>query len=161
MEGFDAAAFGVSPAEALLIDPQQRLMLEGAGEVLAALGAGAAAAADAGPLAGGDVAVVAAQSFWDYAQQTDRALPGVGEAYKATGRCFSVAAGRISFCFGLRGAPGGWGGPAEGTGLRVGGRWLQPATRRRPADVPPCSPPPPPARLQAPPSPWTLLAAAA
>lgn len=27
--------------------------------------------------AGGDAAVVAAQSFWDYAQQTDRALPGV------------------------------------------------------------------------------------
>jgi hypothetical protein len=48
-------------------------------------------------------AVVAAQSFWDYAQRTDAAVPGVGEAYKATGRCFSVAAGRISFCFGLRG----------------------------------------------------------
>ena len=29
--------------------------------------------------------------------------PQVGEAYKATGRCFSVAAGRISFCYGLRG----------------------------------------------------------
>lgn len=28
----------------------------------------------------------------------------VGEAYKATGRCFSVAAGRISFCYGLKGA---------------------------------------------------------
>ena len=27
----------------------------------------------------------------------------VGEAYKATGRCFSVAAGRISFCYGLKG----------------------------------------------------------
>lgn len=88
-----------------------------------------------------DMAVVAALSFWDYAQQTDRALPGVsmhlpsrlleltrafrlpsvllgqvilrtifsqvrlqvGEAYKATGRCFSVAAGRISFCHGLKG----------------------------------------------------------
>ena len=82
---------------------------------------------------GSDTAVVAAQSFWDYAQNTDRALPGVGlncnacasapwmrsercqtvmytlwnlqigEAYKATGRCFSVAAGRISFSYGLKG----------------------------------------------------------
>lgn len=33
-------------------------------------------------------------------------LRQVGEAYKATGRCFSVAAGRISFCYGLKGAPG-------------------------------------------------------
>ena len=30
-------------------------------------------------------AVLAALSFWDYAPQADRALPGVGEAYKATG----------------------------------------------------------------------------
>lgn len=47
--------------------------------------------------------MLAALSFWDYAQQTDRAIPGVGEAYKATGRCFSVAAGRISFSYGLKG----------------------------------------------------------
>lgn len=30
----------------------------------------------------------------------------VGETYKATGRCFSVAAGRISFCYGLKGGCG-------------------------------------------------------
>ena len=28
VEQFDAAAFGISPAEALVLDPQQRLMLE-------------------------------------------------------------------------------------------------------------------------------------
>lgn len=115
MEAFDAAAFGISPSEAQLVDPQQRLMLEGAGEVLAAYAAARSASSsgstgglgEGGP-AGGleESAVVAAQSFWDYAQQTDRALPGVGEAYKATGRCFSVAAGRVSFCYGLKGAPG-------------------------------------------------------
>ena len=49
--------------------------------------------------------MLAALSFWDYAQQTDRAIPRVGEAYKATGRCFSVAAGRISFSYGLKGEP--------------------------------------------------------
>ena len=27
----------------------------------------------------------------------------IGDAYKATGRCFSVAAGRISFSYGLKG----------------------------------------------------------
>lgn len=103
-----------------------------------------------------DAAVLACQSFWDYAQQTDRALPGVrrpaallgmhvgnatgralalrsgrvhagprlcssrrmpsallhpglqvGETFKATGRCISVAAGRVSFCYGLKGAQGG------------------------------------------------------
>ena len=31
---FDAAALGVSPAEALLMDPQQRLLLEAVGELL-------------------------------------------------------------------------------------------------------------------------------
>lgn len=48
------------------------------------------------------MAVIAALSFWDYSQRIDAALPGVGEAYKATGRCISVAAGRISFCYGLK-----------------------------------------------------------
>jgi 3-oxoacyl-(acyl-carrier-protein) synthase/acyl carrier protein len=48
-------------------------------------------------------AVLAALSFWDYAPRADRALGAAGEAYKATGRCFSVAAGRISFCHGLKG----------------------------------------------------------
>ncbi|KAL4457259.1 hypothetical protein ABPG75_012124 [Micractinium tetrahymenae] len=94
VEGFDAGAFSISPSEALLVDPQQRMMLEDAREVLAAWPSGADSEG---------AAVLACQSFWDYAQQTDRALPGVGEAYKATGRCFSVAAGRISFCYGLKG----------------------------------------------------------
>jgi acyl transferase domain-containing protein len=28
VEAFDAASFGIAPSEALLIDPQQRMMLE-------------------------------------------------------------------------------------------------------------------------------------
>ena len=50
--------------------------------------------------AGDQTAVVAALSFWDYSLLYDGTA---GEAYKATGRCFSVAAGRISYVYGLRG----------------------------------------------------------
>ena len=115
MEGFDAASFGIAPSEALLIDPQQRMMLEvgcsfrefawGGAELVLLSRYGACSRAhlvsllntnamppppclqDAwvvlsvysahGSLEADSAAVVAAQSFWDYAQQTDRALPGV------------------------------------------------------------------------------------
>ncbi|KAL4548258.1 hypothetical protein Ndes2526B_g00840 [Nannochloris sp. 'desiccata'] len=89
---FDTQAFSIARSEAVLIDPQQRIMLEGAYEVL--------------PLPSehqAQVGVLAALSFWDYSIQADRHLVGAGEAYKATGRCFSVASGRISFCYGLKG----------------------------------------------------------
>lgn len=45
-------------------------------------------------------AVLAALSFWDYAFVAD--VPG-SDAYKATGRCISVAAGRISFTYDFKG----------------------------------------------------------
>ena len=49
-------------------------------------------------------AVVAALSFWDYSLVTP---PGTGsDTYKATGRCFSVAAGRVSFVHGFKGVRG-------------------------------------------------------
>ena len=66
---------------------QQRQELPGAAT------AAAATAAD-------QTAVVAALSFWDYSLLYDGTA---GEAYKATGRCFSVAAGRISYVYGLKG----------------------------------------------------------
>ena len=47
-------------------------------------------------------AVVAALSFWDYSLVTP--LGAGSDTYKATGRCFSVAAGRISFVHGFKGA---------------------------------------------------------
>ena len=47
-------------------------------------------------------AVIAALSFWDYSLVTPA---GAGsDTYKATGRCFSVAAGRVSFVHGFKGA---------------------------------------------------------
>lgn len=57
-----------------------------------------------GPGVGGheeNVAVVACLSFWDYSLVAQ--VQG-SDAYKATGRCFSVAAGRISYTFALKGA---------------------------------------------------------
>lgn len=45
-------------------------------------------------------AVVAALSFWDYSLIAD--VQG-SDTYKATGRCFSVAAGRISYTYSLKG----------------------------------------------------------
>lgn len=55
-----------------------------------------------------EAAVVSAQSFWDYASVSDEyaaagGSAGSGETYKATGRCFSVGAGRISFTHGFTG----------------------------------------------------------
>ena len=47
-----------------------------------------------------ETAVVAALSFWDYSFIVN--VPG-SEAYKATGRCFSVASGRISYTYALKG----------------------------------------------------------
>lgn len=48
-----------------------------------------------------NTAVLAALSFWDYAFVAE--VPG-SDAYKATGRCISVAAGRISYTYGFKGA---------------------------------------------------------
>jgi hypothetical protein len=47
--------------------------------------------------------VVAALSFWDYSLILGKDTGG--DAFKATGRCFSVAAGRISYCYALKGCP--------------------------------------------------------
>jgi acyl transferase domain-containing protein len=50
VDGFDAAAFGLPEAEAVLLDPQQRLLMEVAWELLAgtaAAGSSSSSAADA------------------------------------------------------------------------------------------------------------------
>ena len=45
-------------------------------------------------------AVIAALSFWDYA---DVAITVGSDAFRATGRCLSVAAGRVAFTHGFKG----------------------------------------------------------
>ena len=47
--------------------------------------------------------MIAALSFWDYSLVAN--VQG-SDTYKATGRCFSVAAGRISYSYGLKGMCG-------------------------------------------------------
>jgi NADPH:quinone reductase-like Zn-dependent oxidoreductase/3-oxoacyl-(acyl-carrier-protein) synthase len=87
--GFDAAAFGVSSTEAALMDPQQRLLLCTAAEVLMGR-----ASRSSGAFVG--------ISSMDYQKLGSRYVNGV-TAYSATGVSLSVAAGRLSYTFGLQG----------------------------------------------------------
>ncbi|KAI8473972.1 MAG: thiolase-like protein [Monoraphidium minutum] len=88
------------------MDPQQRLLLEAAAEALLPFGASAAGAGsgDAGAAAvgGGACGVFVGISSMDYQKLAARYERAV-TAYSATGVSLSVAAGRLSYTFGLRG----------------------------------------------------------
>ncbi|BDA51454.1 probable phthiocerol synthesis polyketide synthase type I PpsA at C-terminar half [Coccomyxa sp. Obi] len=107
MEGvdcFDAELFRISGAEAAAMDAQQRLLLEASHEVIGAaagpeLKPKAAASASA---AGDSPGVFVGISYNEYAQLSAAAAPSVS-TYTATGGSLSVAAGRISYMYGLRG----------------------------------------------------------
>ena len=90
---FDAAAFNIPETEASVIDPQQRLLLEAMTEAVSYTQA-------AVPLSQRGVYVGLASS--DYGslvgRHTDKG------AFHATSNAISVACGRISFTFGMRGA---------------------------------------------------------
>ncbi|MBK9755982.1 MAG: SDR family NAD(P)-dependent oxidoreductase [Nannocystis sp.] len=94
VEDFDAAFFGISPREVRSMDPQQRLLLEVSWEALEH--AGIAPATLAGTRAGVWVGICS----WDYARRNNE---GLQDPWSATGNALSVAAGRISYTFGLRG----------------------------------------------------------
>ncbi len=98
VDQFDAAFFGIAPREAVNMDPQQRLLLEVSWEALENAGL----APDR--LAGSSTAVYVGISTSDYAQMQLKGsgLAGVN-AYTGTGNAFSVAAGRVSYVFGLQG----------------------------------------------------------
>ena len=85
-ERFDAAAFSISRSEAVYMDPQQRLLLERSAEVQA-----------------GNTtertAVFVGIATVDYVGMTTQLPLGL---YFATGGANSVAAGRISYLFGLK-----------------------------------------------------------
>jgi acyl transferase domain-containing protein len=87
---FDAALFGISAAEAHLMDPQQRIILGVANTVL-----------------GHTSSVVERSVFVGLSQieytQLLRAAHTSLTAYSATGAHLSVAAGRISFVYGFKG----------------------------------------------------------
>jgi 6-methylsalicylic acid synthase len=94
--GFDAQFFGVSPREAELIDPQQRLALETSWEALE----------DAGipphTLAGTDAGVFMGAGSDDYGRQMLEDLPGI-EAWTGIGSSLCAVANRVSYVLDLRG----------------------------------------------------------
>jgi acyl transferase domain-containing protein len=94
--GFDADFFGISPKEAESMDPQQRLLLELAWEALD--DAGSSRARISGTATGVFVGVM---NNNEYAARRGGLADIV--AHTSTGEATSVAAGRVSFVFGLHG----------------------------------------------------------
>ncbi|MGW4460556.1 type I polyketide synthase, partial [Streptomyces albidoflavus] len=95
IEGFDAGFFGVSPREAVSMDPQQRLILEASWEALERAGIRPDA------LDGTDTGVYLGTMSSDYGHQGHDldALDG----YTSTGYAGSVVSGRVSYTLGLQG----------------------------------------------------------
>jgi acyl transferase domain-containing protein/SAM-dependent methyltransferase/acyl carrier protein len=98
VDKFDADFFGVSPREAVTMDPQQRLFLEVGWEALENAGQAPE------KLLGSSTGVFLGIASNDYAQlQMQFGDPAKIDAYLATGMCHSVAAGRLSYTLGLQG----------------------------------------------------------
>ncbi|GAB2724951.1 hypothetical protein GCM10010442_52970 [Kitasatospora kifunensis] len=88
---FDAGFFGVSPREALVIDPQQRVLLETAWEALERAGI------DPAGLRGGDTGVFVGGGSGDY-------RPAIGQiGHVETAQSASLLSGRLSYTLGLEG----------------------------------------------------------
>ncbi|GAB3370611.1 hypothetical protein GCM10027360_42510 [Amycolatopsis echigonensis] len=92
---FDAAFFGISPNEAVMMDPQQRMLLESSWVALE--NAGVDPLALKGSTTGVFVGVM--QSDYDPGD----ALEQGGGAYRGSGALSSVVSGRVAYAFGLEG----------------------------------------------------------
>lgn len=97
-EMFDAAAFGIAPREAQMLDPQQRMLLEVGRDALehAAIAPRSLLGRSAGVFVGVGVSEYARRALYP-------SRPEVINAYSPTGNAPSAAAGRLSYTFGLRG----------------------------------------------------------
>ncbi|MCP9273548.1 type I polyketide synthase [Mycolicibacterium arenosum] len=96
LPGFDAEFFGVSPREAELMDPQQRLALEVGWEALEHAGVAPKT------LAGSDTAVLMGVNSDDYGKLVMEDLPGI-EAWTGIGTSLCGIANRVSHLLDLRG----------------------------------------------------------
>ena len=100
MDQFDAAFFRVSPVEAQLLDPQQRLMLETSWHALEDAGI------DPDALHGSRTGVYGGISNNDYRGLILEAGDPAGPAaslYSVSGSSYNTAIGRVAFALGLRG----------------------------------------------------------
>ncbi|GJF17870.1 polyketide synthase [Mycolicibacterium cyprinidarum] len=96
LPGFDAEFFGVSPREAELMDPQQRLAVEVSWEALEHAGISPRA------LAGSDTAVMMGVNSDDYGKLLMEDLAGI-EAWTGIGTSLCGVANRVSHLLDLRG----------------------------------------------------------
>lgn len=96
LAGFDADFFGVSPREAELMDPQQRLALEVSWEALEHAGIAPRS------LAGSDTAVLMGVNSDDYGKLIMEDLAGI-EAWTGIGTSLCGVANRVSHLLDLRG----------------------------------------------------------
>ena len=98
VEHFDADFFGITGREALLLDPQQRLILEVVWEALEHAGIPATS------LRGSDTGVFVGMTTTDYLRViTSRMRTAELDAYVAPGNTLNSAAGRVSYLLGLHG----------------------------------------------------------
>ena len=135
LELFDAPFFRISPVEAQMLDPQQRLMLETSWRALEDAGL------DPERLAGSRTGVYAGISNNEYRslimEASDTAEPAAS-LYTVTGTSFNTAIGRVAFALGLEGTGDGGrhrlllvaGGAAPG-GVGAAARRVRPGAGRR------------------------------
>ncbi len=93
---FDPTPFGMSPREAVSVDPQQRMLLEVAWEAFERAGL------DPEALRGSSTGVFVGIMYNDYASRM-AVSPSSLDGYVAIGSLPSVASGRISYTLGLEG----------------------------------------------------------
>ncbi|MFD9355179.1 beta-ketoacyl synthase N-terminal-like domain-containing protein [Streptomyces sp. NPDC060031] len=96
VDGFDAEFFGISPAEAAEMDPQQRILLEVAWEALEHAGL------PADRLAGSRTGVYVGACSDDHGRTALDDLPSI-TARTGTGSAMSIIANRLSYALDLRG----------------------------------------------------------